>query len=160
MSERTILNDCCEDWILQWGPFYDEGMRFACAECGTEWERSRGGYHRATDGRDFVRRERTGGVPPGGSSDERFPYLAAADGQEPRVERCCTKILLTHGARMPEGAFVCPVCRTRWTKRTERLHGLSVPVFEKDGLAEPLTIQPGRTRPFLIAISEYAPPRD
>ena len=33
-------------------------------------------------------------------------------------------------------------------------------VFEKEGLAEPLTIQPGRTRPFLIAVSEYSPPRD
>lgn len=153
MSERTILNDCCEDWILEWGLFYAADARFTCPECATEWERTSAGYRRATDRRDFVRRERTGG-------DERFPFLAAADGQEPRVERCCTKILLTHGAQMPEGAFVCPVCRTRWSKRTERLHGLRVPVFGKEGLSEALTVQPGRTRPFLIAISEYAPPRD
>jgi len=61
---------------------------------------------------------------------------------------------------MPEGAFTCPVCATEWAKRTERLHGLRVAVFEKRGLAEPLTIQPGRTRPFLVAVSEYTPPRD
>lgn len=153
MSERTILNDCCEDWIVQWGGFYQAGASFACPECGTEWQKADGpGYRRLTDRRDFTRKERVG---PG----DRFPYLAA-DGQEPRVERCCTKILLTHGDRMREGLFVCPVCSTRWTKRTERLHGLRVPVFEKEGLAEPLTIQAGRTRPFLIAVSEYSPPRD
>ena len=154
MSERVILNDCCEDWIVQWGRFYRPGASFACPECGTSWaagERER--YRRATDGRDFERRERVGG-------DDRFPYLAESGGQEPRVERCCTKILLTHGERIRDGLFVCPVCRSRWTKRTERLHGLRVPVFEKEGLAEALTIQAGRTRPFLIAVSEYSPPRD
>lgn len=153
MSERTILNDCCEDWILEWGGFYAPGARFACLECATEWTKADAGYRRVGDGRDFVRREHA-------RAEARFPYLAAADGQEPRVERCCTKILLTHGPHMPDGAFVCPVCATRWSKRSERLHGLRVPVFEKEGLDEPLTIQPGRTRPFLIAISEYAPPRD
>ena len=152
MSERTILNDCCEDWILQWGPFYKAGTPFACPECGTEWSAGPT-FRRTGDAREFRRREREGG-------DERFPYLAAVDGQEPRVERCCTKILLTHGVGMRDGAFACPVCATRWTKRTERLHGLRVPVFVKDGLAEPLTIQSGRSRPFLIAVGEYSPPRD
>jgi uncharacterized Zn ribbon protein len=181
--ERVILADCCEDWIIQWGGFYREGGAFACPECGTEWTKTKAAtFRRATDAREYERRERTGpsgrergagvppagslreaqtgsGVPPGGSED-RFPYLAAVDGQEPIVERCCAKILLTHGARMREGMFVCPVCSTRWEKRAERLHGLHVPVFEKAGLAEPLTIQPGRTRPFLVGISEYSPPRD
>lgn len=153
-AERTILNDCCEDWILQWGGFYGQGASFACPECGTEWEKTDlPAYHRRSDGRDFVRRERTRG-------EERFAYLAAADAQEPRVERCCTKILLAHGATMRDGEFACPVCGTRWTKRTERRHGLRVPTFAKAGLAEPLTIQPGRTRPFLITVSEYAPPRE
>jgi uncharacterized Zn ribbon protein len=154
MTERTILNDCCEDWIVQWGPFYKPGTAFACPECGTEWSAAADAtFERVSDKRGFHRREREGGA-------ERFPYLAAVDGQEPRVERCCTKILLTHGARMRDGLFVCPVCATRWTKRTERLHGLRVPVFEKQGLAEPLTIQSGRTRPFLVSMGEYSPPRD
>ncbi len=154
MSERVILNDCCEDWIVQWGGFYSPGAAFSCPECGTEWRKAGpASFRRPGDGREFHRRERTGDA-------DRFPYLAAADGQEPRVERCCTKILLTHGERMRDGLFVCPGCATRWTKRTERLHGLRVPVFEKDGLDEPLTIQPGRTRPFLVGIGEYSPPRD
>jgi uncharacterized Zn ribbon protein len=154
VNERVILNDCCEDWILQWGGFYRAGLSFACPECATEWNKSGPGtFRRATDGREFTRKERVG-------PEDRFPYLAAADGQEPRVERCCTKILLTHGSRMGDGLFVCPVCSTRWTKRTDRLHGLRVPVFEKEGLAEPLTIQAGRTRPFLVGVGEYSPPRD
>jgi hypothetical protein len=61
---------------------------------------------------------------------------------------------------MPDGVFVCPVCGTEWQRRTEKLHGLRVAVFAKSGLAEPLTIQPGRTRPFLVTISEYSPPRE
>jgi hypothetical protein len=89
-----------------------------------------------------------------------FPYLASADGHQPNVERCCAKILLAHGERMPDGPFVCPVCGTEWQRRTERLHGLRVAVFAKAGLAEPLTIQAGRTRPFLVTLSEYSPPRD
>ncbi|MEK7861587.1 MAG: hypothetical protein AAB284_09560 [Chloroflexota bacterium] len=152
--ERVILADCCEDWIIQWGGFYQPEQGFACAECGTEWRKTpAGSYRRSTDAREFAWRARRG---PQGS----FPYLAAVDGQEPIVERCCAKILLTHGERMREGSFVCPVCATRWEKRTERLHGLRVPVFAKEGLAEPLTIQPGRTRPFLVGLSEYSPPRD
>lgn len=154
MSERVILSDCCEDWIVQWGGFYRPGGDFACPECATEWRKTgEASYRRPADGRDFTRRERAG-------PEDRFPYLAAADGQEPRVERCCTKILLTHGDRLREGSWVCPVCATRWTKRSERLHGLRVPVFEKEGLDEPLTIQPGRTRPFLVGVSDYSPPRD
>ena len=37
---------------------------------------------------------------------------------------------------------------------------LRVAVFAKASLAEPLTIQAGRTRPFLVTLSEYSPPRD
>lgn len=154
MTERTILNDCCEDWIIQWGGFYVPGAAFACPECSTEWRKSREAtYERVPDRRAFTRQLRRG-------PEDEFAYLAAVDGQGPIVERCCAKILLTHGPRMREGAFTCPVCATEWTKRTDRLHGLRVAVFEKAGLAEPLTIQPGRTRPFLIAVSEYSPPRD
>jgi hypothetical protein len=37
---------------------------------------------------------------------------------------------------------------------------MRVPVFAKNALSEPLTVQQGRTRPFLVALSEYSPPRD
>jgi hypothetical protein len=153
VTDRVILADCCEDWILEWGGFYDEGGSFACPECATEWTKAGRGSYRRGDGRVFERRERSG-------PDAAFPHLAAADGHEPVVERCCTKILLTHGRRMQEGAFTCPACRTVWERRTERLHGLRVPVFAKPGLEEPRTIQEGKTRPFLVALSEYSPPRD
>src|SRR5436309_154285 len=90
----------------------------------------------------------------------RSTSAGAADGHEPNVERCCAKILLAHGERMADGPFVCPVCGTEWARTTQRLHGLRVPVFAKAGLREALTVQPGRTRPFLVALSEYSPPRD
>ena len=104
-------------------------------------------------GRVFQRRTRIG-------PQASFPYLASSDGQQPQVERCCAKILLSHGERMPDGAFVCPVCGTEWQRSAERLHGLRVAIFRKPGLAEPLAIQPGRTRPFLVSLSEYSPPRE
>jgi len=153
MTERVILADCCEDWIIQWGGFYETGAAFSCPECATDWAKAGSDRYRRADGREFARRERAG-------PQDRFPYLAASDGHEPNVERCCAKILLAHGAGLKEGPFSCPVCKARWERRTERLHGLRVPVFAKAGLPEPLTIQPGRTRPFLIALSEYSPPRD
>jgi len=159
-GERVILADCCEDWIVEWGGFYESGRAFACPECATGWTKTAPGRFRRMDGRDFERRARRG--PAGGSTDPQaeFPYLASASGDQPNVERCCAKILLRHGERLAEGPFRCPVCGTEWQHRTERLHGLHVPVFAKEGLDEPLTIQPGRTRPFLVTLSEYSPPRD
>ncbi|HEU5287526.1 MAG TPA: hypothetical protein VFV20_03920 [Candidatus Limnocylindria bacterium] len=152
-DERVILADCCEDWIIEWGGYYKAERAFRCPECGTEWTKSAADTYRRADGRTFQRRTRVG-------PQASFPYLASVDGHQPNVERCCAKILLAHGERMPEGAFVCPVCGTAWQKSTERLHGLRIAIFAKPGLAEPLTIQPGRTRPFLVALSEYSPPRE
>jgi len=137
-EERTILADCCEDWIIEWGGFYKADRAFRCPECATEWTKSADDSYRRGDGRSFVRRTRKG-------PQAEFPYLAAADGHEPNVERCCAKILLAHGERLREGLFVCPVCGTEWTRTTQRLHGLRVPVFAKATLREPLTVQPGRT---------------
>ena len=152
-TERTILADCCEDWIIDWGGFYPVGRAFRCPEDATEWSKIATDEYRRADGRAFTRRTRKG-------PQAEFPYLAAADGHEPNVERCCAKILLAHGERMADGPFTCPVCGTAWTRSTQRLHGLRVAVFAKAGLAEPLTVQPGRTRPFLVPLSEYSPPRD
>ncbi len=154
MADRVILNDCCEDWILEWGPFYDKGMTFACPECATAWRSAgEGRYARESDGHEFRRRERRAGV-------GAFAYLGAEDGREPLTDRCCAKILLQHGPHLPTGAFTCPVCRTRWTVGSTRLHGLRLPTFSKAGLDEPLTIQPGRTRSFLVRISHHSAPRE
>jgi len=153
VRERVILGDCCEDWIVEWGGFYPDGHAFACPECATQWSKQAAGRFRRADSREFTRQDRKG-------PEASFPYLAAADGHEPDVERCCTKILLAHGARMADGPFACPVCGTKWERRTERLHGFRVPVFAKAGREDALTIQAGRNRPFLVAVSDYSPPRD
>lgn len=153
MRERVILADCCEDWIIEWGGFYPAGRAFNCPECATQWVKLGPGRFSRGDSREFERRERKG-------PEASFAHLAAADGDEPLVERCCAKILIGHGPRMRDGAFECPVCATRWRRSSERVHGLRVPVFSKDGLASPLTIQEGRDRPFLVSVTEYTPPRD
>jgi uncharacterized Zn ribbon protein len=153
MAERVILADCCEDWIIEWGGYYKTGRAFRCPECATDWQKSGADEYRRGDSRIFQRRTRIG-------PQASFPYLASADGQQPQIERCCAKILLSHGERMPDGMFVCPVCGTEWQRSAERLHGLRVAIFKKPGLAEPLAIQSGRTRSFLVSISEYSPPRD
>ena len=152
-EERVILADCCEDWIIEWGGFYKPERAFRCPECATDWTKSAADTYRRGDGRAFQRRTRVG-------PQASFPYLASSDGHQPNVERCCAKILLSRGERMPDGIFVCPVCGTEWNKSAQRLHGLHVPIFKKPVLGEALTIQPGRTRPFLVSISEYSPPRD
>ncbi len=41
-DERTILADCCEDWIIEWGGFYRSGREFRCPECATEWKKTDG----------------------------------------------------------------------------------------------------------------------
>ena len=166
MKERVILADCCEDWIIEWGGHYPAGRAFTCPECATQWTKQGPGRFRRADAREFERRERKGpsssatraGRDPG--PEAAFPYLAAADGDEPDVERCCAKILLAHGQRLADGAFTCPACGTEWERSTQRLHGLRIPVFSRSGLREPLTIQQGRDRPFLVAVTEYSPPRD
>jgi hypothetical protein len=153
-AERVILNDCCEDWILEWGSFYDKGMAFACPECGTEWRaQGEARYEREGDEHVFRRRDRRAGV-------GAFPYLGSEDGVEPLTERCCAKILLERGAQLAIGDFVCPVSRTKWHVGSARAHGLRLPTFTRDGLAEPLTIQPGKTRSFLVGLSHYSPPRE
>lgn len=154
MAERVILNDCCEDWIIEWGPFYDKGMGFACPECGTAWRADgEARFRRVDDEQVFRRRDRRAGV-------GAFPYLGSEDGIEPLTERCCAKILLSQGARMGSGDFTCPVCRTEWHVAATRIHGLRLPTFSKRGLPEPLTIQSGRTRSFLVGVSHYSPPRE
>jgi len=154
LSERVILADCCEDWIIEWGRFYRPATEFACPECATEWRKEGPAtFVRVSDRHAFQQRER-------GSDGVAFAYLGAADGREPVTDRCCAKILLQHGEHLAPGTFICPVCRTRWTIGSTRAHGLRLPTFAKEGLEEPLTIQQGRTRPFLIALSRYSAPRE
>ena len=150
MRERVILADCCEDWIIEWGGFYKPDRAFGCPECATEWSKTGTDTYRRGDGRTFTRRTRVG-------PQASFPYLGAATGIA-NVGRAARRSAFARGGWRRR--LVCPVCGTEWQRRTERLHGLRVAVFAKSGLAEPLTIQAGRTRPFLVTLSEYSPPRD
>ncbi len=104
MSERVILADCCEDWIVDWGGFYEQGRAFACPECATGWTKTGPGRFRRMDGREFERRARRG-------PEAEFTYLASASGHQPIVERCCAKILLRHGERRPEADGHIPYLR-------------------------------------------------
>ena len=154
MEPRTILPDCCEDWIIGYGEYYDEGEEFNCLECGTQWQKSGAGkYTRRNDQRAFVERKRTKGA-------NEFRYLAPEEGPEPVTQRCCAHIILQHGPNTKVDKFVCPVCRTEWRREMVSKAGMRIPCFIHADLAEPITIQRGRTRAFLVPISHYSPPRD
>jgi ssDNA-binding Zn-finger/Zn-ribbon topoisomerase 1 len=154
MQERTILADCCEDWILQFGRYYPPSEDFSCPECGTPWQKlAAGRFRRAGDGQTFVERSR-------GSEGAEFRYLSAEDATEPLVERCCAQILLRYGERMPLAGFRCPVCHTQWTRDTIQRSGIELTCFRKEGLEGPFVIQPGSPRHFLVPLSGYRLPRE
>lgn len=154
MEQRTILPDCCEDWIISYGDYYGEGEEFCCLECGTQWQKTgEGKYGRKTDKRSFVERRRTHG-------ENEFRYLAPEEGPEPVTQRCCAHIILKHGPHTKVESFVCPVCRTEWKKETVNKAGMRIPCFSSSESSEPITIQRGRTRMFLVPVSHYSPPRE
>lgn len=154
MEQRTILPDCCEDWIVAYGRCYEENDEFPCLECGTEWRKTGSGrFQRRSDERTFVERTR----PRGG---EEHPYLAPEEGEEPVTARCCARIILQHGPSTKVERFLCPVCRTEWRREMIARGGVRVPCFTHAGLAEPLTIQTGKPRSFLVPISHHSPPRE
>src|SRR6266566_1405735 len=51
MTERVILADCCEDWIIEWGGFYKSDRSFSCPECATEWKKTDTDTYRRGGGR-------------------------------------------------------------------------------------------------------------
>src|SRR5438093_9169761 len=153
MKERVILADCCEDWIIEWGGFYKSDRSFSCPECATEWKKTDTDTYRRGDGRVFTRRTRVG-------PQASFPYLGAADGRQPNVERCCAKILLSHGERMADGAFVCPVCGTEWQRRPNGSIACALAFFRRPPPPGPLpfrAVEPGR---FPGTLPGIPPPRD
>src|SRR5882672_10723779 len=99
MKERVILADCCEHWIIEWGGFYKSDRAFSCPECATEWKKTDTETYRRGDGRIFTRRTRVG-------PQASFPYLGAADGHHPNVERCCAKFC----CRTVSGCRTDPSC--------------------------------------------------
>ena len=152
---RVILPDCCEDWILAYGPFYASGTDFACIECGRPWRKiATGQFLSLRDERIWVQRERV-------SEGVSFAYLESADAANPTTERCCTKILLRHGPRLRTGtAFTCPICGTGWTKAEREQGGIRVPCFHNRRLNVDLAIVEGAHRSFLVPLDEYTLPSD
>ncbi len=154
MKERTILADCCEDWILQFGEYYRQEEDFACPECATGWQKlGTGRFQRAADRRVFVKRSRAG-------ESTHFSYLSAEDGTEPLLERCCAQILLRHGERLAVEEFRCPVCHTHWAKKPAMKGGVEVTCFQREGLEEPFAIQVGAPRRFLVPLRHYRQPSE
>ncbi len=154
MKERTILADCCEDWILGYGRHYSLGEEFCCPECATSWKKlSPGRFRREPDQRTFVEQARS-------SEDARFPYLSPEDGSEPLVERCCAQILLRFGERLAVAELNCPVCHTHWRKERLVRGGLELVGFCKEGLDEAFVIQLAAGRDYLVPVSSYRAPND
>lgn len=154
MVRRNILQDCCEDWLIDWGPFQQVGDAVPCPECGTPWQKlAAGRFRRPADSRTFAQEARQG------DGGREFPYLVAEDGEDPVLDRCCVKLILRYGLDS-RGPLTCPICRVRWRKDTATRHGIRTTVYQAETLAEPYAIQEGRTRSYLIPLSSYAPPRE
>lgn len=150
MVKRVVLPDCCEDWILQYGRFYWAQDLFHCPECRTAWQKlAPGQFRREGDGKVFAECSRS-------SEGAQFRYLAPVASPGPLVERCCAKIILAYGPSMRPGPFYCPVCRAHWVKDERVRGGLSIPCYQREDLPEPLAIQSGATRPFLVPLSAYS----
>src|SRR5687767_4873915 len=103
--QRRVLPDCCEDWILTYGRYYDDGQEFVCLECGAPWRReTEGRFRQGTTSAVYQEAERRG-----------YRYLSPESEDAPATERCCAQILTTYGPTMRVNAFQCPVCGTPWT---------------------------------------------
>lgn len=153
--ERTILPDCCEDWMLAYGAFYEPEAEFECVECATPWRKlERGRFQGVQNERVWVERSRD-------AEGQRFRYLEAEDGENALTERCCAKMILDYGERIRPGRqFTCPICRSVWRKSpVEHRSGLRVTGYENRTRGVTMAVQTGRGRNFLVPIEEYVPPR-
>lgn len=152
-TQRVILPDCCEDWILAYGAFYPADAEFTCLECGGGWQKlAAGRFQSRLDGRTWILRARR-------AEDQEYRYLEAEDGQNPLTPRCCARIILAHGERLPRGSqFNCPICGANWRKdEIERGPHRTVTAFVDEGREVAVAIQDGATRRFLVPAEEYQP---
>lgn len=108
MPDRTVLPNCCENWILAQGRFYGLGEAFAVLPCGHVWRREGEGEFRDQASVlwkvDFIK---------------GFPYLKPERADPPILNRCCSTILIEHGPQIRDEQlpfqFGCPVCGTPWS---------------------------------------------
>ena len=122
--DRTVLCNCCENWILQWGEFYREGEGFVSLPHGHLWRKER--ETTFTDLRTsitYVVHDTKG-----------FKHLEPVAGVAlPLLNRCCSVILIEFGPKtqpLPLD-FTCPVCKTPWSITQDPMLPL-VPLFTND----------------------------
>ena len=116
ITERNVLPNCCEEWILRFGQFYPTTGEFNCLPCNHIWGR---------EGANFVER-RTGMVYTRSNTNRGFEYLTPKSAAPPILNRCCSTILLEFGPRTskPVYDFMCPICGIKWG--LERRRALSI----------------------------------
>lgn len=153
-SAPVVLPDCCEDFILAYGAFLPHGGEFSCPECATGWQKvDATTFLWVEEHKHFQRREQE-------VQDGIYTFLSAIDGHQPLVDRCCARLLLHYGPTLRAPSLRCPICGTDWTRDTVVRGGLSTRCFRSPRVSEPLAIQQGQARRFLIPFSLYTHPRD
>lgn len=152
--ERVILPDCCEDWILNYGPYYDPDSEFECIECGTPWHKLEPHRFQETHGgRVWVEKTRS-------AEGQRFRYLEPETGEGALTNRCCAKLILDYGERLKVGKeFICPLCGTQWKKEAiQHRSGMRVDGYTNQVRGVTIAIQKGTTRNYLVPVDDYRAP--
>lgn len=153
--ERVILPDCCEDWILGYGPFYEAGAGFECIECGSRWRKQAPGrFERVEGGQVWAERSRE-------AEGQRFRYLEAEGGQNAMTNRCCARLILDYGERIHlDKQFACPICGTQWKKEQgESRGGMLVVSYLNETRGTRIAVQKGQGRDYLVPFEDYTPSR-
>ncbi|MBI4122928.1 MAG: hypothetical protein HY458_01025 [Parcubacteria group bacterium] len=154
MIGRTILLNCCENWILQWGKFYEDGKEFVCLPNSHPWRKEK--RNRYTNLASSI----VWTV----DSLKGYPFLKPEGSTTPPVlKRCCSEILIKHGSEIPERClplqFECPVCEAFCSVELEKVHGLFVRLYttHANNNSETFRLREEATPPFLEPVFEPAP---
>ena len=142
--KRTVLPNCCEEWIVESGGYYAEGRSFKCLPCGHAWRKQSDGFVEDASGAEYRLVRTLSG----------FPYLEPVSGPAPVVNRCCSGYLTKHGAAVaaPLDGFACPVCETQW--RIEFEPGAFEPtnVFIKAATGDAFVLEESAIAPYLAPV--------
>lgn len=117
VKERRVLPNCCEDWVLEYGQLHQVGALFKCLPCGHQWQRKTElGFLESQTNTLYLETEGERGI----------RYLKPAEGPEPIVKRCCSKLLCKYGSRVSTAVadFECPYCYTSWWIGPREVYGV------------------------------------
>jgi hypothetical protein len=152
-TERIVLPDCCEDWVLAYGAFYAVDSTFHCVECGSAWHKLKPGrFESPATGQIWSVQARV-------AENTQHRYLEAENGQNPLTPRCCTKLILDYGERIKLGRrFNCPICGSAWEKKEIEQHRHQpVVAYTNSSSGVTVAVQQGATRRFIVPLEEYQP---